>query len=496
MTEPPAALRERLPKELDDLAGRAVGPIRRVRAQQARARAWHWAWRVLWWVPAALVVFQLGRLLVGAQASAWSFSMLLGMALVPAVVAFAGVLGAAWLRPVGRRQSLAVLDEAADLRDRLVIADEFLRASDKSGFMVAALDDAAAHLEEARRVQLVKAPPEARRTRPPVVAGLLAALLLWGVSTLSQLQWQATGSVSGNPGEVGQDVARNAPVSDRDLDAQPAPPRDPQAETRLGASVDSAAADDEGQAGEDIKETRGQFGSGRPAQASASQGSSRSQAAPTNQSASIKVEEPQKAKPKKAKEPERPVNKSPPPQKRPGEESGSTAGRGSSRGSNKNPANTDWASKDQVTNPEDEGVEDDQEIEDEEEEQESRGGIQPNLRDRKPPVNRDLRIGFGNGKNPDANGRGGPSEQKKSRGVASLVLGVPVPDRIKGQPNRGKTKITQERIEPKAEDAQAIDAQARTAREQPMGPVVRYDLELWMQQLVRRYFTYSPDSSN
>ena len=190
------------------------------------------------------------------------------------------------------------------------------------------------------------------------------------------------------------------------------------------------------------------------------------------------------------------MTQSPQPKKQPSEESGATAGRGSSRGSNKNPANTDWASKDQVTNPEDEGVDDDQEIEDEEEEQESRGGIQPNLRDRKPPVNRDLRIGFGNNKNPDANGRGGPSEQKKSRGVASLVLGVPVPDRIKGQPNRGKTKVTQERIEPKPEDASSIAAQDRAQRDQPIGSVVRYDLKFWMQRLVRQYFTYSPDDSN
>ena len=52
----------------------------------------------------------------------------------------------------------------------------------------------------------------------------------------------------------------------------------------------------------------------------------------------------------------------PPPQKQASEESGTTAGRGSSRGSNKNPASSDWSSKDQVTNPEDEAVEDDEEI--------------------------------------------------------------------------------------------------------------------------------------
>ena len=77
-------------------------------------------------------------------------------------------------------------------------------------------------------------------------------------------------------------------------------------------------------------------------------------------------------------------------------------------------------------------------------------GLQPNMRDRRPAANRDLTIGFGNEPNPDANGRGGPSEQKKSRGVASLVLGVPIPDHVKGPPNPGRTKITQERVQPRA----------------------------------------------
>ena len=36
--------------------------------------------------------------------------------------------------------------------------------------------------------------------------------------------------------------------------------------------------------------------------------------------------------------------------------------------------------------------------------------------------------------------------------VASLVLGVPIPDRVKGRPGPGRTKITQERVEPEAEE--------------------------------------------
>ena len=177
------------------------------------------------------------------------------------------------------------------------------------------------------------------------------------------------------------------------------------------------------------------------------------------------------------------------PEKKPaGEESGSTAGRGSSKGSNKNPVTSDWKSKDLVTTDEDEEIEDDEDVEDEESDSEARGGMQPRLRDRKPPVSRDLTIGFGNQSDDDANGRGGPSQQKKSRGTASLVLGVPIPDRIKGQPNPGKTKVTQERVEAKPEDSESVDAGDRGARASAIGPLAPREMTAWMRDLVRSYF--------
>ncbi|MEC8493875.1 MAG: hypothetical protein VXZ39_03060, partial [Planctomycetota bacterium] len=136
----------------------------------------------------------------------------------------------------------------------------------------------------------------------------------------------------------------------------------------------------------------------------------------------------------------------------------------------------------------DQEIEDDEETDDDEEEQENRGGVQPSLRDRRPPVSRDLQIGFGNRPNPDANGRGGPSEQKKSRGVASLVLGVPIPDRIKGRPGPGPTKITQERIEPEAEDAAAVTAGARAPRSGELERPGALRLDPSLRAMVRDYF--------
>ncbi len=111
------------------------------------------------------------------------------------------------------------------------------------------------------------------------------------------------------------------------------------------------------------------------------------------------------------------------------------------------------------------------------------------MRDRRAPVNRDLQIGFGtNRPNPDANGRGGPGGQKKSRGVASLVLGVPIPDRVNGQPNKGRIRITQQRITPEAEQSDPVAAQDRLPRNAAVGPIHHPDFSPWLQDLVRRYF--------
>lgn len=96
-----------------------------------------------------------------------------------------------------------------------------------------------------------------------------------------------------------------------------------------------------------------------------------------------------------------------------------------------------------------------------------RGGIQPSLKDRQDPPNRDLGIGSNQGM-PGGTGRGGPTPPKKSRGTASLVLGVPVPDFVRGRLGPGPTKIARERVPPSAapgEPAAAAPAAVRAAAE-------------------------------
>ena len=95
----------------------------------------------------------------------------------------------------------------------------------------------------------------------------------------------------------------------------------------------------------------------------------------------------------------------------------------------------------------------------------------------------------------DANGRGGPGERKKSRGVAGLVLGVPIPDHVKGQPNPGRVKVTQERVQPQGEDMPGAAAEDRGRRSSPAGHLSERTLDTSMREIVRDYFlkTRAPD---
>jgi len=88
----------------------------------------------------------------------------------------------------------------------------------------------------------------------------------------------------------------------------------------------------------------------------------------------------------------------------------------------------------------------DEPLADENDEQEQRGGVMPMRRgDQRPPA-RELSI---SGDGPPDQGRGGPTPPKKSRGTASLVLGLRLPDSVRGQPNPGTAKTTLEQIPPR-----------------------------------------------
>lgn len=487
--------------ELDRLAGDARHGLRRVQTVTAlRSELRGQAWK-----PALLLLLALSASLFGRAFEAtwlqWGGGMLLALALVPYLFLAGSRALALGRAAVARQRALGEWDRQCGLSDRLTAADEFLGTSTRSGFMEAAVEDADAQMERVRAAELrfSHTPGTARGFVGPafVATGLFLACLWAG-------GWSPASADPGDgivvelpPATVAQDTVPEGEPPVREPEPAPAGVEGQQRPPDEEASSETHASDavDE----EVNKETQGMTGSGRSSAAEASTGAGSAQGTPSKQGQISKPGERQTNAKKKPSKPKAPPKSDDKAKKNDEQESGSTAGRGSSRGSNRNPAASDWASKDHVNTPDDEDLDDEDDVEDEEEEQEARGGMQPSLRDRKPPVSRDLSIGFGNQPNPDARGRGGPSQPKKSRGTASLVLGVPIPDRIKGQPNPGKTKITQERVQPRAEPASAAAAEARPAREAPSSALRRQELTPWMQALVRDWFlrqrTRTPNDS-
>lgn len=394
-------------------------------------------------------------------------------------------------RPLDVASGLRRLDVELGLKGRLAAAFEFAQAKTRTSFMAAAILDAAPFVALANEHRILRdatpsVPPRALFT--PLIGAALALLVVWLAPPRArhEIRIDAPDALSNAP----ELVARTTFVETKP-EIPPADPRvdtPPPVDTTKSTAKERAGAMDSTQ---QAHESRGKSGGGRSTAAAPTGSSSESQGFESAASPPSDKAEPEKSS-TAPKKPKKPRKEGPTPEKKVSEQSGSTAGRGTGTGSSKNPGSTDWASKDQVTSEDEDPLEDEPDVDDETDEQEARGGLQPNLRDRRPAVNRDLTIGFAvpDQPNPDANGRSSGGDTKKSRGVAALVLGVPIPDHVKGQPNPGRTKITQERVEPKPDAAEPIDAESAAARVNPVGPTSSRDLTdaPWLRELVRKYF--------
>ncbi len=487
---------------LSSLTERGTQELRAVRIARALKPAMPKALLLLWVVPLA---FLASRWLTGAEALPGPWTTIAIALVVPALyLAFQAARAA--MVTIAPTAPLAAIDSHLELEDRLGTAAEFLQDQDRSSFREAAVEDG---LDAATRAakgdwSLPRAQwkPGGGAWPHATAAILFLALNFFVGSAIPEVP-------TGNGGENDTSLVAGLDKSPQSKDSQAQGKEDPTPlpapEKKDTKKEDSAPAKEKEKAGKLSKQTKpseGKTGSGKSSDAQSQTAASESRGAPSGQTPA-----PPKGKPKKPLESKKPKKKKaaedkPRKPKNDEDQGGSTAGKGSAKGSNRNTTTSKWSSKDQVTTPDEQEIEEDEDTEDEEEEQENRGGMQPNLRDRRPPVSRDLRIGFGNQPNPDANGRGGPSEAKKSRGTASLVLGVPIPDRIKGQPNPGPTRITQERIEPSPEDPTPETARAQNTRGKTVGNVVKPlpptggrtdeaggNLSPWMSRLVRNYFT-------
>lgn len=446
-------------------------------------------------VPAVAIVFQLIRLQLGLPAGfGFSWRWWIGLTIVfPVIWLLARTMSTRI--DVARRGVLGRMDAQLGSSERLVTADEFLGQPNSDGFKRAAMEDAAEWATRARD-EALRSDQQARTNSARSFAAVPIALLLLGIAA-----WLATFS---HPANSGTDRAAAL------VDAEPEAHRPEAVRTNIPTPVEEETESEsrsepksdrrgkrrtnrQGTAAvvtpDQAELSRGQLTDGETSESQQSSNPSSAKGEPSSSGQPSKSQSEVERKPKKPRARTEDKEREQKKRDEAEEPSGSTAGQGSSRGSNNNAASSDWSSKSPAAAPEDEEIEEEDDVDDEDEEQKSRGGVQPNMRDRRTPVNRDLQIGFGSNRpNPDANGRGGPGGQKKSRGVASLVLGVPIPDRITGQPNKGRIRITQQRITPEAEQSDPSVAQSRGSRNAAVGPIHHPDLTPWLHDVVRRYF--------
>lgn len=481
-----------LRSELDEIGSRAAAELRRRDFVRRLREAWLRVLPMLIIGPLAIAAVRACSSLRSSEPSD-PLADFIGLAFLT----LGGVAGwglANALRRQRRRPAeadgLARLDRELATQGRLQAAHEFSGEGERSPFMLAAIDDARPHVARASSHRIAadaKVPLPKRAWLVPLASIALCALLSWLAPQMHARVDADAADTKLAVAPAGEPAPRKRESTDtKELAPDQKPPAVEPKPREASARSDGHERAISREPERDPHDSTGKTGEGASADATPASATSDSRGFLSSQSQPSESGEQGKPSTKKPKPPK--LDKQDRAQPKKLEASGSTAGKGVGTGSSKNPGATDWQSKDQVSADDEQPLGEDAEVDDEDSESEARGGLQPSLRDRRPAVNRDLQIGFGNQPNPDANGRGGPSEQKKSRGVASLVLGVPIPDHVKGQPNPGRTKITQERVEPRADDAEPIQASARRAREEPIGPLARPELTPWMRELVRAYF--------
>lgn len=147
-------------------------------------------------------------------------------------------------------------------------------------------------------------------------------------------------------------------------------------------------------------------------------------------------------------------------------------------------------SRDQSGDPDASGDENEQKLEDQNKGNQQRGGVQPSLPDRTAAPSRELGItGPESGK--PGTGRGGPSPAKKSRGVASLLMGVALPDFVQGKTGPGPAAVTFEEIEPIPSPEATPSAATATLRTLDESPVFPLSLPWAERATVQKYLVES-----
>jgi hypothetical protein len=478
MTDRPAQL-----TQLERLLARAQRRLHRARLVATIPRATEWALTGATAVALMFVTLRLVQLITAQPAAprATGWTILL---LCAAVIPFAATMLAAWRREPSWRETAERLDFAAADHNRVAIALALARAGDDSAFVKAAIADGLAWVERLQERTPYTEPFLPRWHRGGALAGFLVLLLIVGAwlpqtwSTLArppgQPQAQRELAMVGTPHRTGAEQQRETPPSP--------PPAAPTPPPGVLAALNPLAA------AATPQHLRSEPAGGRPGAGSTSSATAADPASATAGQASGANPKSTPA-PQTARRPSASKKEAPPSPDKQGaagqtEQSSSVAFGSSGRGA-ATPVQHDWSLQAQTTAPTDDEESEDEKVEDSPESSVQRGGVQPMLKDRNEAPSRDL--GLAGDQGPPGAGRGGPTPPKKSRGTASLVLGVPVPDFVRGKLGPGTTKITHERVSPSAMPGEPATPVVAAPRSRPESPQSRFNAPAEFYGIVRAY---------
>ncbi len=428
----------------------------------------------------------------GAGPGVWPFGFFMTIAIalaLPVLLVAACVLVEFVRHRADRRMCLALYDRELGLKDRLQAADQYLGKAKRSDFEEAAVENARGYAKTALAHPLPPIPIRPPDWLPPHRRlGALAAVLLGAALWIGQY--------SASPAAIGETLAaatpgqlrENAELSQIPPDPLPRRPAAPAVRRNTPPEApgsETASRPDELTAQELSSQRQPTDRSAAGLDARRSNQSRQARSGASGQQAGKAEQDDSESARKKAKNrPGRSDNESPRPPK---EAAGLKGGKGAMSGGRM--AASDHASaQDKTRQPEPEG---DSEDGDEEEDEEQKAGAasKPLINQRKAPVNRSLTPSADSDQErDDLNGRGGPGGLKKTRGVAAMLLGVPLPDYLQGKVNPGRMKIQSEQGRAEERQTDLAEARERLARDATVGHRLHREIPLASRDAVRNYF--------
>ncbi len=382
------------------------------------------------------------------------------------------------------------LDKATRDHNRVAIALSLLRDDNTTPFAAAAIQDGQAYLDRLKGEMPERYPirwqPRRSLLHAVAVVALVLATTLWHPAAAPHVGPKDIGPTARmfvTPGDAsGANEQETPPSGDPqppDRKPSPADPTKTTREPRPSTEKDTPAKKGKSAAGAAGGAARGKSKQSQ-AQSQSRSTSSGSKSAEQKDDAKPGKKSTRKGKPRKVR--------SLPRRDEQGDEQASSISAGASQsGGAMLPVQNPWTQKARGNTESLDDADDEEDVDEDTEGNKARGGVQPHLKDRRKSPSRELSMGMGQmGKRP-GNGRGGPGQPKKSRGTASLVLGVPLPDFVKGRLLPGRTKTTKERTQPVPMPGDAAVAATPAPRALPEAPQSRFTTPAEFAQIVAAY---------